>query len=1437
MSERKPPPPRPGPEVFAAGASRRPAPNPFAAAASSAPTARTAPRRPWRALGWVGGLLTSLVTLVLVAIAVLWWWLGSPQSLATALAQAGTHLPAGQQLESRDVSGTLRSGGHIGWLRWRSPTLTVEAHDIRIGWSLAPLLQRSVQLGEVQVAAVHITPTPQAGDPTPPQPLEQLVLPVRVDIPFQIALLHWHGAPAVQAQALAGRYHFDHTQHQLEISGVDLAQGHYRAQATLQAQAPMAVEATIDGEVHTTPPGSTQPLALSAHATLQGTLAGAAAQLQLHAQLRPGTSTTPPSANAMQAEVTADIAPWAPQPLRQAQATLHAVNLAALWPQAPTTALQGTLQAGPHPEGWSITAALQNLAPGPWDQQKLPLSALNASALYDGRRWSVPDARLQVGTGRISLQGHYGVAATTIEGSAQVQGLSPAAVHSQLDASPLAGQVRARTEGETVHFNLDLQAAARAASKTPSPTASAATPPLRLRLQSARASGTWGQGLLALQTVDIQALQARLQGQSIAITLGAAPSARGNVTLTLPGATASASGQLGQDAGAGQAQLVLEQAERTQAWLLALPGMGQALGGLQLQGQARLDTRWQGGWNALLHPWQAATGLAPTTPAPKSPFSLDATLTTPRLDITLPPPAQSAVPTRVQLRNLKAQLDGSLALATLALDGQAQVDGIRADLSTRLSGGLGNRPTATTPWRADVAALRLQVQAPERPGPWVLQLDQPLALTLRQAAAAAPGAARNTLQAAEGQATVSGPLPGRVALRWQPTQLGTTASGALQLQTRGTLAQLPLAWADALAGKGQTLAELGLGGNLLLQGQWDMQLGDTLRASARLQRSSGDLRVNTDGSNSAATATPATVPAATQRSGPDGTPEPPPLATHGPGTWAGVRQASVQLDVEGGDIRARIDWDSERAGTLQADARTTLAHAPAPRTPSAPTTVASAVSATSAAFAPASTPGHAAKPTPSGWHWPANAPVAARVQARLPDLGVWSALAPPGWRVQGTLNADATLSGTRSQPQWHGTLGADQLAVRSLADGVDLQDGRLRGVLRGNRLDITEFTLHGGSGSNARITGYSGNRTAAPRDGGRLQGSGSITWAPPTADAPAGAGIGMQFTAEARALQVQVRADRQASVSGTLRGSLAEGLFTLRGQLTVDRATLLLPDETAPRLGSDVVVRSAARDAAAQENAQAAARSANRAQTARPPDIAVTIDLGTDFALQGQGITTRLEGVLDIRSAASPSAPPRVVGEIRTVQGRYRAWGQMLDIESGLIRFNGLYNNPSLDILALRPHISVRAGVQVQGTALAPRVRLYSEPDLPDAEKLAWVVLGRSAATGGAEAAVLQQAALALLGGKGNAASSQIASRLGLDEIGFKGPGTGNDATGAALTLGKRLSKDLYVTYERSLSGTLGTLYIFYDLSRHLTLRGQTGSTSAVDLIHTLRYD
>ena len=103
----------------------------------------------------------------------------------------------------------------------------------------------------------------------------------------QIDLIEWAGPPLVEARALSGRYRYDRVQHTLKVDGVDLAQGHYSLDATLQALAPMALQAQLDGQVRTDTPGSDQPLELSAHAEVNGTLATEAARLQVLAQLRP----------------------------------------------------------------------------------------------------------------------------------------------------------------------------------------------------------------------------------------------------------------------------------------------------------------------------------------------------------------------------------------------------------------------------------------------------------------------------------------------------------------------------------------------------------------------------------------------------------------------------------------------------------------------------------------------------------------------------------------------------------------------------------------------------------------------------------------------------------------------------------------------------------------------------------------------------------------------------------------------------------------------------------------------------------------------------------------------------------------------------------------------------------------------------------------------
>jgi translocation and assembly module TamB len=184
-----------------------------------------------------------------------------------------------------------------------------------------------------------------------------------------------------------------------------------------------------------------------------------------------------------------------------------------------------------------------------------------------------------------------------------------------------------------------------------------------------------------------------------------------------------------------------------------------------------------------------------------------------------------------------------------------------------------------------------------------------------------------------------------------------------------------------------------------------------------------------------------------------------------------------------------------------------------------------------------------------------------------------------------------------------------------------------------------------------------------------------------------------------------------------------------------------------------------------------------------------------------------------------------VFGEVRTVEGRYRAWGQELNVETGVVRFNGSYTNPTLDLLAIRPNIEVRAGVQVTGPLLAPRVQLYSEPDLPEGEKLSWVVLGRATVVTGAEGTSMQQAALGLAAGQ---LSGRLASGLGVDELGLSDQG---------VTIGKRISNELYLTYQQGLAGAASTLFIFYDITRKLTVRAQASEASAVDLVYTFKFD
>ena len=497
---------------------------------------------------------------------------------------------------------------------------------------------------------------------------------------------------------------------------------------------------------------------------------------------------------------------------------------------------------------------------------------------------------------------------------------------------------------------------------------------------------------------------------------------------------------------------------------------------------------------------------------------------------------------------------------------------------------------------------------------------------------------------------------------------------------------------------------------------------------------------------------------------------------------AGIQTAQAELRIQGQDAQLQLQWETEQAGQLQAQLQSRLDI----RSPSD--------------------------------LWPAQAPVGGRVTARLPRIGTWAWLAPPGWRVQGALEAAVDITGTRAAPRWSGQLQADNLAARSAVQGIEFSQGQLLARLQEQTLVLEKFNIRG-----------------AGAQGGDISAQGHISW--PTASGGTATldDVQMALQLTAKALRVSNRADRRLTVSGQMEGRMDKGRMQLTGQLSADQAQFTLPDDTAPTLGEDVVVK--------KTTPTAPAPKALGRTLMGTPDVRVLLDLGPDFQVQGHGLSTRLAGQVTLSSSQLSQGQPRLSGQVRTEGGRFKAYGQQLNIDQGLLRFNGPYDNPQLEIVALRPNLSQRVGVTVTGTALAPRIRLYADPDMPDADKLAWLVLGRSPAGGGAESAVLQQAAVALLGGNGQRLGGDLAHALGLDEIsvasGSRSATTSSNtnATGTAITLGKRLSKDFYLVYESSLSGAFGSLYVFYDLSRRLTLRAQAGDVNALDLVYTVRRD
>lgn len=433
-------------------------------------------------------------------------------------------------------------------------------------------------------------------------------------------------------------------------------------------------------------------------------------------------------------------------------------------------------------------------------------------------------------------------------------------------------------------------------------------------------------------------------------------------------------------------------------------------------------------------------------------------------------------------------------------------------------------------------------------------------------------------------------------------------------------------------------------------------------------------------------------------------------------------------------------------------------------------------------------------------------PLNLKASLDVPELKRVGDLIGPQVSLNGKLAATLNAGGTLSQPRLSGVINGDNLAVTQFDQGIQLKDGIVRIVMDSNVIDLRQIEFHGGQGT--------------LRAGGKIQLG---------ADNP-----DLNATLTADRLELFASPDRRLMLSGQGKISNVNEQLHVDGKFTVDHALFDLPKSSAPKLGDDVVIIS--RTGKNQVGGQASSKQRLEAATEKPaskfaPVINIAVDLGNDFRFRGSGADLRLSGEMAVRS--EPLSPLRASGTINVAEGSYEAFGTKLNIERGIINFQGPIANPNLNILAMRRNQDVEAGVSVTGNANQPRVQLVSEPNVPDDEKLSWMMFGHGTESSSIGQRTASSQALALVGNMGG---KRIAKDIGLDQfsIGSSESGLTDDQV---VNLGKAITQKITLGYEQSLQGAASVAKATWQISRRWSVVARAGTINGLNILFNRRYD
>ena len=240
---------------------------------------------------------------------------------------------------------------------------------------------------------------------------------------------------------------------------------------------------------------------------------------------------------------------------------------------------------------------------------------------------------------------------------------------------------------------------------------------------------------------------------------------------------------------------------------------------------------------------------------------------------------------------------------------------------------------------------------------------------------------------------------------------------------------------------------------------------------------------------------------------------------------------------------------------------------------------------------------------------------------------------------------------------------------------------------------------------------------------------------------------------------------------------------------------------------------------------------AKEASAATRVNAAVTVEIGDRVFVNVMGLKSRLTGTL---AAEQTKGRLAVNGRIALENGTFKAYGQDLEITKGLLIFAGPADNPTLDIIAVRNTEStddgVQAGVNVSGTAAAPKVTLFSDPAMSEENKLSYLLTGHGL-DNGSDAETTSMMTTALIG-LGVSQTGRVVGSVG-EALGIRGltvdtAGGGDDTQ---VVVSGYVLPGLQVKYGMGVFDAVTTLTLKYRLLPQLYLQAVSGESQNLGLL------